>query len=152
MSPEVFEKLYLSPENVVKGGLRNAFGNPTRLALVGFPVALSPLSIELMGWRGATGLSATIGVNYYFGGALLTLSGTLEIFLGNTFPSVVFFAYGAHSISFASTFQPSTPPSPPTPPTAHKRKPPPSQPPSPSTPSSWASSHIPHPLSPHKPQ
>jgi hypothetical protein len=76
ISPEVFEKLYLSPENAVKGDLRQTFGNPTPLfvpsqslstsiltsssAIVGFVVALSPLSIELMGWRGAGGLSATV--------------------------------------------------------------------------------------------
>jgi uncharacterized protein len=29
ISPEVFEKLYLSPENAVKGDLRKTFGNPT---------------------------------------------------------------------------------------------------------------------------
>ena len=29
MSPELFEKLYLSPENRVKGDLRKTFGNPT---------------------------------------------------------------------------------------------------------------------------
>lgn len=29
ISPEVFEKLYLSPENAVKGYLRKTFGNPT---------------------------------------------------------------------------------------------------------------------------
>ncbi len=64
ISPELFEKLYLSPENAVKGDLRKTFGNPTpvyvilissskgkltsRRALVGFVVALSPLSVELM--------------------------------------------------------------------------------------------------------
>jgi len=31
ISPEVFEKLYLSPENAVKGDLRKIFGNPTPL-------------------------------------------------------------------------------------------------------------------------
>lgn len=31
MSPELFEKLYLSPENKVKGDLRKTFGNPTPL-------------------------------------------------------------------------------------------------------------------------
>ncbi|KAH7346730.1 hypothetical protein BKA65DRAFT_551627 [Rhexocercosporidium sp. MPI-PUGE-AT-0058] len=59
ISPELFEKLYLSPENNVHGDLRNTFGNPTPLAVVGFVVALTPLSIELMGWGGVTGLSAT---------------------------------------------------------------------------------------------
>lgn len=29
MSPELFEKLYLSPQTRVKGDLRNKFGNPT---------------------------------------------------------------------------------------------------------------------------
>lgn len=29
ISPELFEKLYLSPENKVKGDLRKTFGNPT---------------------------------------------------------------------------------------------------------------------------
>jgi succinate-acetate transporter protein len=61
-----------------------------------------------MGWRGATGLNATMyaeiyllsgnecqyfvcrGANYYFGGMLLIIAGILEFFLGNTFPTVVF--------------------------------------------------------------
>ena len=29
ISAELFEKLYLSPQNVVKGDLRRTFGNPT---------------------------------------------------------------------------------------------------------------------------
>lgn len=29
MSPELFEKLYLSPQNAVKGELRKTFANPT---------------------------------------------------------------------------------------------------------------------------
>jgi len=37
ISPEVFEKLYLSPETAVKGDLRTTFGNPT-------PVFVSPTS------------------------------------------------------------------------------------------------------------
>ncbi|KAE9365988.1 hypothetical protein N431DRAFT_495780 [Stipitochalara longipes BDJ] len=106
ISPEVFEKLYLSPENAVKGDLRKTFGNPTPVALVGFVVALSPLSVELMGWRGAAGLSATIGANYFFGGLLLIIAGILEFFLGNIFPTVVFLGYGAHFLTFAATFQP----------------------------------------------
>ena len=31
ISPELFEKLYLTPENKVKGDLRKTFGNPTPL-------------------------------------------------------------------------------------------------------------------------
>lgn len=29
ISPELFEKIYLSPENRIKGDLRKTFGNPT---------------------------------------------------------------------------------------------------------------------------
>ncbi len=31
ISPELFEKIYLSPQNAVKGDLRRTFGNPTPL-------------------------------------------------------------------------------------------------------------------------
>jgi len=31
MPPELFEKLYLQPQNAVKGDLRQKFGNPTPL-------------------------------------------------------------------------------------------------------------------------
>jgi hypothetical protein len=60
ITPEMFEKLYLSPKTQIRGELRQTFGNPTPVALLGFSVALMPLSIELMGWRGASGLSATM--------------------------------------------------------------------------------------------
>jgi uncharacterized protein len=60
ITPEMFEKLYLSPKTPISGDLRQTFGNPTPVAILGFCVALSPLSIELMGWRGAGGLSATM--------------------------------------------------------------------------------------------
>ena len=71
--PEIFEKLYLTPANKVKGDLRYKFANPTPLSaiahtspcfvhsltkdrgLVGFVMALTPLCCALMGWRGAGG-------------------------------------------------------------------------------------------------
>jgi hypothetical protein len=34
ISPELFEKLYLSPENKVKGDLRKTFGNPTPVYVI----------------------------------------------------------------------------------------------------------------------
>lgn len=33
ISPELFEKIYLSPQNQVKGELRKTFGNPTPLSV-----------------------------------------------------------------------------------------------------------------------
>ena len=46
ISPELFEKIYLSPQNKVSGDLRKTFGNPTPIALVGF-VSQSPSLVPL---------------------------------------------------------------------------------------------------------
>lgn len=96
ISPELFEKLYLSPKNEVKGELRKTFGNPTplqviqvtwrqtsanhRRALVGFLLSLTPLSWTLMGWRGA-GASGSASIGWYFfaGGLLMVLGGLGEV-------------------------------------------------------------------------
>ena len=95
ITPELFEKMYLNPQNAVKGELRNTFANPTPLALLGFLLSLSPLSCELMGWRGAGGDGiATVGTYYFIGGFLMSLGGVLEFFLGNTFSFVVFCSFG----------------------------------------------------------
>lgn len=49
-----------------------------------------------MGWRGAGGGgAATIGTYYFFGGLLQLVGSVLEFFIGNTFPFVVFGAYGS---------------------------------------------------------
>jgi succinate-acetate transporter protein len=42
----------------------------------------------------------------WFGGFLLVLAGILEFFLGNTFPFVVFMGYGAHFLTYGTTFIP----------------------------------------------
>lgn len=49
-------------------------------ALVGFLLSLSPLSADLMGWRGAGGNgSADIGYYIGFGGILMLLGGIGEV-------------------------------------------------------------------------
>ncbi|KAK2009880.1 GPR1/FUN34/YaaH-class plasma membrane protein [Colletotrichum eremochloae] len=108
MSPELFEKLYLSPQNNVKGDLRKTFGNPTPIAIVGFLLSLTPLACDLMGWRGAGGSGAAgIGSYFFFGGLLMFVGGLLEWILGNTFPSVVFFTFSAFWFTFGATLNPS---------------------------------------------
>jgi hypothetical protein len=57
---DVFEKLYLNPERPVAGQLRQTFGNPTPLGLVGFLMASTPNAIASMGWRGAGGNGAAL--------------------------------------------------------------------------------------------
>ncbi|KAF2124961.1 hypothetical protein P153DRAFT_300732 [Dothidotthia symphoricarpi CBS 119687] len=107
ISPELFEKLYLQPQNQVKGELRKTFGNPTPIALIGFLLSLMPLSMQLMGWRGAVGGgAATIGWYYFAGGVLMLMGGIGEWILGNTFPFVVFSSFGAFWLGFAATLQP----------------------------------------------
>jgi len=107
ISPELFEKIYLSPQNQVKGDLRKTFGNPTPVALLGFLLSLTPLSCDLMGWRGAGGNgSAGIASYFFFGGLLMVVGGFLEFILGNTFPFVVFISFGAFWLTFAATLQP----------------------------------------------
>jgi succinate-acetate transporter protein len=60
-----------------------------------------------VGWGGAGGFSvATTTVNIWFGGMLLIIAGIGEFLLGNTFPMMVFLAYGAHLLSYATTFIP----------------------------------------------
>ncbi|KAK0882405.1 hypothetical protein LTR87_003700 [Friedmanniomyces endolithicus] len=108
ISPELFEKIYLSPQNKVAGELRKTFGNPTPLALVGFLLSLSPLSCILMGWQGAGGSGASdVGVYFFFGGLLMILGALGEWIIGNTFPFVVFGSFGAFWLSFAGTLSPS---------------------------------------------
>lgn len=82
ISPELFEKIYLSPHTQVKGDLRKTFGNPTPLALLGFVLSLSPLSCDLMGWRSTNGPTvgfAGTATYYYFGGVLMLLGGIGEV-------------------------------------------------------------------------
>ncbi|OBT84462.1 hypothetical protein VE02_06454 [Pseudogymnoascus sp. 03VT05] len=113
ITPEIFEKMYLTPPNKVKGDLRLKFANPTPLQV--FPEqsqpilpSLTPLCCALMGWRGAGGGGAAeIGSYYWFGGALQLIAGVLEFFLGNTFPFVVLTSFGGFFLSFATTLTPS---------------------------------------------
>ncbi|KAL8818162.1 MAG: hypothetical protein Q9223_003145 [Gallowayella weberi] len=108
ISPELFEKLYLSPENRVKGELRKTFGNPTPIALVGFLLSLTPLACDLMGWRGAGGTgAASTGAYFFFGGVLMIIGSIMEWIVGNTFPFVVFGTFGAFWLTFGSTLVPS---------------------------------------------
>lgn len=61
-----------------------------------------------MGWRSSGGASGsqTTTCSLFFGGALLWLAGAGEFLLGNTFPTIVFFTYGAHYFTYATTFVP----------------------------------------------
>lgn len=60
-----------------------------------------------MSWRGSGALGTpTTTCSIWFGGLLLIIGGIGEFILGNTFPFVVFFGYGAHFLTYATTFMP----------------------------------------------
>jgi hypothetical protein len=91
MSPELFEKFYLSPQNKVSGDLRKTFANPTPLAVLGLVMALTPFSCEVMGWRGAGGDGAASTGSYYFMGGLLMIIGSIgEWIMGSLISSLPF--------------------------------------------------------------
>jgi len=109
ISPELFEKIYLSPQNKVAGELRKTVGNPTPVALTGFLLSLTPLSMDLMMWRGVPPSGAAgAGMYIAFGGILMLLGSIGEWILGNTFPCVVFGSFGSFWIALGITLEPSS--------------------------------------------
>ncbi|KAL8372493.1 hypothetical protein RB595_002023 [Gaeumannomyces hyphopodioides] len=103
MSTELFEKMRL-PKAVEP---RKPFGNPTPIGVVGIVIAVTPLSFTLMGVAGAGGPpSAGIGTFYFFGGMLQVFTALMEWFLGSTFPSVIFAAYGSFFLMFGASLTP----------------------------------------------
>ncbi|KAK4450810.1 GPR1/FUN34/yaaH family-domain-containing protein [Podospora aff. communis PSN243] len=83
------------------------WGNPAPLALAGLVMTLTPLSCQLMGWRGADQNGfANNGANWFCGGLLLFLGGLLEFFLGHTFAFVVYAAYGGFFLALGATLTP----------------------------------------------
>ncbi|EED17475.1 transcriptional activator of ethanol catabolism AlcS [Talaromyces stipitatus ATCC 10500] len=71
-------------------------------------MSLTPLSCQLMGWRGSGGGGASIvGVLYCMGGVLMVISGILEFILGNTYPFVVFAGFGGFWLATAVSLTPS---------------------------------------------
>lgn len=99
---EYLEKLDVARYNPVK-----TFGNPAPVALAGLVMCLTPLSCQLMGWRGADSSgAANNGAHIFCGGMLLLLGGILEFFLGHTFSFVVFSAYGGFFFALGATLMP----------------------------------------------
>lgn len=70
-------------------------------------MSLTPLSMDLMGWRGAGTLgAASTGAYFFMGGFSMILSGILEFFLGHTFQFILFCGYGTFWLTFGATLQP----------------------------------------------
>lgn len=85
ISPELFEKLYLTPKTPHAGDYNKRFANPTPLGFVGFVISTFTFSMVLMGWGGAEGVYPVIGIFFFVGPLLLTLACILEWVMGNFF-------------------------------------------------------------------
>jgi len=106
LSSEIFEKINIVPENR-SHDLKKTLANPTPIGILAFVVCLTPLAMDLMGWRGAGGGGAAQVASFYFIGGLLSLiAGIFEFILGNTFPFVVFTSYAGYWFSIGGTLTP----------------------------------------------
>ena len=85
ISPELFEKLYLTPKTPHAGDNIKRFANPTPLGFVGFVISTFTFSMILMGWGGAAGVYPVIGIFFFVGPLLLTLATIFEWIMGNFF-------------------------------------------------------------------
>ncbi|KAK4040380.1 hypothetical protein C8A01DRAFT_46276 [Parachaetomium inaequale] len=100
MSPELFEKLYLTPKVPQVGDYNRRFANPTALGFVGFVISTFTFSIICMGWGGAQGFSPVVGIFFFVGPVLLTFAMVFEWVMGNFFPMMVMGLFSVFWSSF----------------------------------------------------
>ncbi|RDL37972.1 Uncharacterized protein BP5553_05405 [Venustampulla echinocandica] len=100
ISPELFEKLYLTPKTNNVGDLRQRFANPTPLGLMGFVISSFTFSAILMGWGGATTLVGVAGIFYFTGPILLLFAMICEWIMGNFFSMMVMGMFAVFWLSF----------------------------------------------------
>ncbi|KAB8223735.1 plasma membrane ammonium transporter [Aspergillus novoparasiticus] len=104
---DVFEKLYLTPKLPTAGKLRQTFGNPTPISLLGFLIAATTAAMQTMGWRGSGGNGGAVLPAYIFYGGMVQVFGAMgEWLLGNTFSCALFFTYGTFWIVQGTTMMP----------------------------------------------
>jgi len=107
LTPEQFESLYLQP-GPGRSTLVGRVGNAAPLGITCFLLAHMPLSMDLLGFQGATGDSglATLGAFYACAGIGLWVAAIMEWVVGNTFPMIVFGTFGGFWTSYAILIQP----------------------------------------------
>ncbi|CAK7200893.1 hypothetical protein SEUCBS139899_003592 [Sporothrix eucalyptigena] len=99
MSPEMFEKLYLTPKVPHAGDNIKRFANPTPLGFLGFVIAGFSFAMILMGWGGASGASPIVGI-FFFGAMLLIVGMVFEWIMGNFFSMMTMGLFGIFWLSF----------------------------------------------------
>ncbi|EXJ85853.1 hypothetical protein A1O1_06222 [Capronia coronata CBS 617.96] len=100
ISPELFEKLYLTPKVPHAGDNIKRFANPTPLGFVGFVISTMTFAMVSMGWGSAEGLSPVVGIFFFVGPVLLVLTTIFEWIMGNFFPMMVCGLFAVFWLSF----------------------------------------------------
>ncbi|KAF2233319.1 hypothetical protein EV356DRAFT_213973 [Viridothelium virens] len=100
ISPELFEKLYLSPKTPHSGDALSRFANPTAMGFVGFVISTFTFATILMGWGGASGLAGVAGIFFFTGPVLLILGTIFEWIMGNFFAMMVQSLFAVFWLSF----------------------------------------------------
>ncbi|KUJ06595.1 uncharacterized protein LY89DRAFT_702907 [Mollisia scopiformis] len=107
ISPELFEKLYLTPKTAPTGDFRKRFANPTPLGLMGFVISAVTFAAIEMGWGGATTLDGVAGIFFFTGPVLLLLALIFEWIMGNFFSMMVMGMFAVFWLSFGVLETPS---------------------------------------------
>ncbi|KAK4554812.1 hypothetical protein LTR86_007960 [Recurvomyces mirabilis] len=100
ISPELFEKLYLTPKTPHSGDAIKRFANPTPMGFVGFVISTFTFAMVNMGWGGADGLAGVAGIFFFVGPVLLILATIFEWIMGNFFPMMVQSLFSVFWLSF----------------------------------------------------
>jgi uncharacterized protein len=100
ISPELFEKLYLTPKVPHTGDAIKRYANATPLGFVGFVISTMTFSMVLMGWGGAGEEYTLAGMFLFVGPLLLTLTTIFEWIMGNFFPMMVCGLFSVFWLSF----------------------------------------------------
>ncbi|KAI0144535.1 GPR1/FUN34/yaaH family-domain-containing protein [Xylariaceae sp. FL1272] len=100
MSPELFEKLYLTPKVPHAGDYNKRFANPTALGFIGFVIAASTFAMIIMGWGGAVSLSPVAGIFFFVGPVTMLFALVFEWILGNFFSMMVMGLFAVFWLSF----------------------------------------------------
>lgn len=107
ISPELFEKLYLTPKTTAVGDFRKRFANPTPLGLMGFVISATTFAAIMMGWGGSTTLDGVAGIFFFTGPILLLASMIAEWIMGNFFSMIVMGMFAVFWLSFGVLQTPS---------------------------------------------
>lgn len=85
ISPELFEKLYLTPKTPRHGNNIKRFANAVPMGFTGFVISTFTFSMILMGFAGTSSLAGVVGIFFFTGPVLLGLAAIFEWIQGNFF-------------------------------------------------------------------